>query len=291
VGVSPALVAVVAAVVVAVAVGGFVAGHSGSSKAQAPANNSSASVGPLSLTFPDSWTRAATPAQIPGLTLKDSLGLSPKAGAAKGSLVAGTVAGATGATLLPDTFLKTLPGAPQTNDGVKLNNLQAYRYKGLEPKGYAQPLTVYAAPTSAGSLAVACAGDPTFQAECERVASTLTASGATSYPLGVPKSYVDSLNTTLGQLASARTAGLARLRAAKAPAGQKAAATSIASAYGSAAGSLTGHPVPPQVARTNAAIVAGLRAAHNGYARWPSGRVQVARGDAAVGAAVKTLGR
>src|SRR3712207_8679971 len=46
-----------AVLAIAAAVGGFLAGNSGSGSADVPENNSSASAGPLTLTFPDNWQR------------------------------------------------------------------------------------------------------------------------------------------------------------------------------------------------------------------------------------------
>src|SRR5205807_8452118 len=101
----------------------------------------------LTLTFPDSWQRTASGPSVPGLTLANPLSLSPGGSAAQGALQAGQT-GATDHTLLPAAFLAALPSKPQPNDPVHLGKVQAYRYKGLKPKGFTQALTVYAVPTS-----------------------------------------------------------------------------------------------------------------------------------------------
>jgi hypothetical protein len=263
--VAPALVALAAVVALAAAVGGFLAGSSGSSKSDVPANNSSASAGPLTVTHPDSWQRQSSPPPIPGYTFKEPIALAPKSGgSAAGSLTAGTVA-ASNAALLPAPFQKALGGNPPKPDAVKLGDLQAYRYRDVKPQGSGNAYTIYAAPTTAGVATIACSGQSaSFQQECERVASTLTLTGAKSYPLGVPPDYAQGLNAALGKLTSGRNAALARMRAAKKPVAQAAAARQAAAAYGAAARSHPGS-VPPQVGLADATILSGIRLGQRGY--------------------------
>jgi hypothetical protein len=263
--VAPALIAVAALVAIAAAVGGFVAGNSGSSSGGAPANNSSASAGPLTVTHPDSWQRQGSPPPIPGYAFKEPIALAPKSGgSAAGSLTAGTV-NANNASLLPAAFQKALGGRASKPDAVKLGDLQAYRYSNLKPQGAQTAYTIYAVPTTAGVATIACSGQsPSFTQECERVASTLTLTGATPFQLGVPAAYANGLNAALTKLQGQRGAALAKLKAAKKPGPQAAAARQAAAAYGAAART---HPstVPPQVGAADAAILAALRAGQRAY--------------------------
>jgi hypothetical protein len=289
---------------VAAAVGGFVAGNSGSSGTDVPENRSSASAGPLTLNFPDTWQRAASTKKIPGYTLKDEISLAPK-GRASGALVAGT-ASAGNPSLLPDGFVKSVVGSPPKPEAVKLGDLEAYKYADLQPKGAQESVTVYAVPTSAGVATVACAAPPAnakaFAGECERVASTLTVSGAKTYDLGVPKEYADGLNAALGKLQTQRKAALAKLKSADTPAGQAKAARQASAAYATAASGLP-KSVPPQVAKAHAAILAALRGGQKGYAalaagaasgnssRYAAGKRQVAKADAALEKALSQLAK
>jgi hypothetical protein len=302
--VSPGLMAAAGVAALAAIVGGFIAGGSGSSTSSVPANNSSASAGALTLTFPDSWARQASPPPIPGYSLSQPIALAPKkGGSASGSVTAGTAA-ANNSALLPVAFQKALGGSPPKPDAVKLGQLQAYRYRDLKPKGSANQVTIYAAPTTAGVATVACsapaAAAATFANECERIASTLTLTGAKAYDLGVPKSYADGLNAALTKLQAQRAAALGKLRSAKTPGAQAAAARQAATAYGNAART---HPaqVPPQVGAADAAILAALRAGQRGYAglaagaasgnkaRYNAAQSTIKKADAALQAALKLL--
>jgi hypothetical protein len=302
--VAPALMAVAAVVALAAAIGGFVAGNSGSSSSDVPANNSSASSGPITLTFPDTWQRSADAVKLPGYSLRNTITIGPKS-AGSGTLVAGTQA-AGNPSLLPDGFVKASGGSPPKPEPVKLGKLEAYRYKDLKPKGSQNAVTVYAAPTSAGVATVACSAPAAqaqaFATDCERVASTLTINGAKAYPLGVPKAYTTSLNGALTKLQSQRKAALAKLKSAKTPGSQASAARAAAGAYGAAVKALP-KTVPPQVAKAQAAIAAALRAGQKGYltlaggaasgskSRYGAGKRQVAKADAALKKALAQLSK
>ena len=67
---------VVLAIVVAI---GFLLGHSGGdSKDSTPAASSSVQNGALEVSFPDTWSRTATPPKIPGLGLADPISLAKR---------------------------------------------------------------------------------------------------------------------------------------------------------------------------------------------------------------------
>jgi hypothetical protein len=286
--VSGALIAAIAVAVIALAVIGYVVGSSGSKGTSAPANNSSASAGVLTITFPDTWQRITSAPPIPGLTFKDPIAVAPKGGPAVGALTAGIVPGA-GATLLPAAFTSALSSPPPKGEPVKLGQVQALRYTGLKPKAYPQELTVYAVPTDAGVATVACsaaaAQATAFLPECERAASTLTLSGAQAFDLGIPKSYAAALSSAISNLQSARAGALSKLKAAKTPAAQAAAARQAAAAYAAAAKTLAGQKVPPQLAQANTAILAALRNGAAGYGAMASGASGGNRGAYLSGAA------
>src|SRR3954449_5863546 len=144
--VSGALIAAVLIGVIVLGVVGYLVGSSGSSGKETPANNSSASAGVLTITFPDTWQRVDSAPPIPGLTFKDPISVAPKGGPAVGALTAGgTSAG--GPAALPGSLQKNLSGGPPKGEPVSLGDLQALRYTGLKPNNYPQQLTVYAVPT------------------------------------------------------------------------------------------------------------------------------------------------
>ena len=302
--VAPALVAVAVAAALAAAIGGFLAGSSGGGGSEVPENRSSASAGPLTMTFPDTWQRASSVEPIPGYKFSDPIPLEPKSGAAGGSLSAGTVDAGT-PTLLPKGFLDALGGSPPKGDAVEIGDLQAYRYKDLAPKGYPNQLTIYAIPSTAGVATVACSAGgsqaASFFEECERVASTLTLSGdAKPYPLGVPDDYAKGLNGAIEKLQGDLKAATGKLKSAKTPDAQASAARQAAAAYGAA---IKSHPkdVPPQVGDADAAILAAMRDAQKGWStvasgassedagKYRSGEKQVKKAEAALSKALKQL--
>jgi hypothetical protein len=271
--VSGAAIAAIVVAVIALAVVGYLVGSSGSKGSETPANNSSASAGPLTVTFPDTWQKASAP-PIPGLTFKDPISVAPKGGPAVGAMTTGMVS-ASDPTLLPVTFKKQLSGGAPKGEPVQLGDLKAYRYTGLKPKNYPQDLTVYTVPTDAGVATVACSASAaqaqSFLPECERAASTLTLSGTKATELGIPASYVKSVNGAITAMQSKRAAALKKLKSAKTPGAQASAARQAAAAYAGAARTIAGQKVPPQVSAINTAILAALHQGAAGYTQMAAG--------------------
>ena len=106
---------------------------------------------------------------------------------------------------------------------VKLgpDDIQAYRYAGLQPQGFDRTVTIYAAPTSAGVATVACLAPAEaaegFGPECEGIADTLQVSDAKPFPVGPNPAYAKTLNRTLNQLDRRVAAGREALRATARP--------------------------------------------------------------------------
>jgi serine/threonine-protein kinase len=302
--VAPGLVAAIVAGVIALAVVGYLVGSSGSSGGDTPANNSSASAGALTITFPDTWERVESAPPIPGLTFKDPISVAPKGGPAVGALTAG-ITSASDPSLLPATFKKQLSGGEPKGEPVSLGDLEALRYTGLKPNNYPQQLTVYAVPTDSGVATVACSASPAeaanFLPACERAASTLTLSGTEAVDLGIPQTYVKALNSSLQKLQSERTAALKKVKSAGSPAAQASALRQAAAAYAAAAKTLAGQKGGPQVDGANTAIIAALRQGAAGYTlmasgassndpgRYKSGETSVKKADAALAKALKAL--
>ncbi len=302
--VSPGLIAALAAAVVVLGVVGYLVGSSGKKSTETPANTSSASAGALTITFPDTWQKVDSAPPIPGLTFKDPISLAPKGGPAVGALTAGTIT-ASDASLLPASFKKGLSGGAPKGEPVQLGSLKAYRYTGLKPNNFPQQLTVYTVPTDSGVAAVACSATAaqaaTVLPECERAASTLTLSGAKAVDLGVPAAYSKALNGAIQRLQTERGAALKKLKGAKNPAQQAAAARQAAAAYAAAAKTLASQAGGPQVDAANTAIIAALRqgaagyglmaagAAANDSGKYRTGVSQVRKGDGALQTALKAL--
>jgi hypothetical protein len=260
--------AVTAGVAALAAVAGFLLAGSGSD-GDGPALTSSASAGSLSFSYPGGWGRAPEQPRIPGLRFSDAIVLAP-AGGSTSRLVAGGVEGS-GPTLLPPSFVAGLTDPPERGEPVKLGELEAYRYSGLRPEGSRLDLTVYAIPTGEGVAALACAAERgasrTFREHCDRVATTVTLSGARALPLGPSEDYSRLVSGAVARLETARARGQRRLRAASSQAAQAEAAAGLAQAYRRASRALSGASVGPAEAGANAALAAALRDAGRAYDR------------------------
>ena len=269
----PALVAVAVAVV-ALAVVGFLVGGSGGGEDE-PAASNSVSAGALRLSYPDGWRDGADVAEIPGLEFaSDRIALAAPGGSNAGGLVAGQVTAA-GQTLLPASFRERLDQPPATNDPVELGELQAYRYRRLDPEGFDGQLTLYVVPNTEGVATIACtaggAGAAAVLAECESIAASLELRDAEALPLGPSEEYADALNAAIGRLNSARGAGRTALRRANTPGRQAQAAAGLERAYRTAARALRGAPGRrPFAAEANAGIVRALGLTADAYARLAS---------------------
>ncbi|MGP0038729.1 MAG: protein kinase domain-containing protein [Solirubrobacteraceae bacterium] len=259
-------IALVAVLAVAAIVVGFLVGNSGSSS-NAPSFTNSATVGPIQLRYPAGWQVGAALPAIPGISFTTPVVLGRSPGGA--GLTAGVVAAAAGPTLLAPAFRSKVTGALPTPAPVKLGAVEAYRYSGLQVAGLPGTVTLYAAPTSAGTVTLACwsssAAASTFQTDCGEVAATLRLLGATAYPLGPSAAYGHQLSATLDRLRTDTTGPLAALGAAKTPAAQATAARQLAAAYAAAAHSLRGTTVSPLLRDAQSAIVASLTRLSGAY--------------------------
>ncbi|MEA2479772.1 MAG: hypothetical protein QOJ07_1694 [Thermoleophilaceae bacterium] len=284
---SPAIWGIVAAAAIAAIAGGYLAGHSGGSKAKAPSGQSSATSGAITIAYPNNWERVGAgpggPAggqALPGYTFTNPIAAGPKG--QPGNRVLAGIVDAGGASLLPPGFIKSLGAQPNRDDTVKLGDLEAYRYRNIDPGGFTPAVTIYAVPTDKGVATVACEADAAqaaqFMPDCERVASTLQLEGAKAFPLGLGKDYTNLLNGTLKKLGGERDAGKAALRSAKTPAQQAAAAGKVSAAYAAASRALGRASVSPQVKDQNAALVAALGQAAKAWGQVQSGAAKADRG-------------
>jgi hypothetical protein len=287
--ISPALIAGIAAAALALAVVGFLAGKGGGGGDEQPEGTSSAQSGAITITYPNSWERGQAPS-VPGIEFTNAIAAGP-AGQENNRMVTGMV-DASGASLLPPAFVKTLGAEPDRKDTVRLGDYQAYRYRDLDPGGFNPALTVYAVPTDKGVATVACTADQAqaarFLPACERAASTLELEGAKPFELGPGREYVERVNQTLGRVQQGRARQLRALKAADTPAQQARAASNLQRAYATSARFLSRSSVSPQVASTNDQIVAALNDVAAGWERVSDGASDADRGDyLAGGRAVK----
>jgi serine/threonine protein kinase len=243
--------------------------HGPTGAASAPMASVTTSAGEVLL--PSGWRRETSGLPTPGLELDAPLALvsssSSSSSSRRGKLVLGTGA-AVDATLLPNTLLSLLPAAPHS-EVVRLAGKDFYRYRDLRPRGSTVAETIYAQPTTAGTLVGACllprASQSRVEAECERILGSLTLHSATALALGPSAAYAGRLSRVVAELNRFRGGFGEALAGARTPAGQAGAARDLASLYERAATSLRGSDPATTPREVNAALTAALGRLAGGY--------------------------
>jgi serine/threonine protein kinase len=258
--------AAVAAIVGAVI--GFVIAPSSShttTRPPAPLSQTTAA-GPLKISFPADWQQSATvPAQAASLKLANAVTLTP--GGTGGALVLGSNSSVE-PNLLPASFVTALGTSP-TGAAVTIGAHTFKRYLNLVPQNTTTGVSVYALPTAgAGTAIAACllpsSGADAFNATCEHILTSLQIPGS-QLPLTASPTYAQALSAAVAKLGRVRASAGGQLAAARHPAGQAAAAHTLAGAYQQAAGTVTKLAPGPVAASANTAIAAALRKLAAGY--------------------------
>jgi hypothetical protein len=293
----PALIAAVAA-----AIGFIVSPASHRAETRALALTQTVSAGHVAISYPSGWRPAgATDTAPASLRLSAPVALVPRQGG--GALFVGTTT-ATDPTLLPQGLGATLAAPPQ-GAAVKLGSLVFRRYLNLLPQGAAAPETVYALPTTAGTVIASCiapAVDATlFASTCERAVGSLRLRSAAALTLTANPAFAKALGGVIATLDAARSADGRRLASARRPADQAAAARRLAQAHEDAAKAAARLSPGPVGADATAAIVTALRRLGSAYASlaqaaarhdgrgYAAASTATSRADAALGAAFARL--
>jgi hypothetical protein len=262
----------------AVLVGYVISPAGGTTRTAEPLTNQASSRA-LAISYPANWRRAETIRQTPGLQLTGPLGLTSSH--AGGALVVGE-SQADGPTLLPTSFLSTLPKLTEP-ETVRLGGLTFRRYRDLEPTREAKTTEVaYVLPTTAGVVSALCTvprHSPTpVNVDCERILGSLKLTTATALPLGPIPAYASALRNAVTRLDGESVAGGLQLSHAKTAAAQAAAAKRLARADEQALAALRRAIPGPAERVSNASLLAALTSTANAYASMAAG----ARGENAV---------
>ena len=234
-------------------------------KRQERASNRPAQVGNGELEFMPrlGWTSSTNAPRLRGMEIQEPVVLEEPVSGMR--LVAGLLP-ATSPTLLPPEFVRRLrmPAArPQT---IRLGDaLEAYYFAGLSSPDARGLVDVYAAPTTAGIVTIACVGGPGIVApyyDCWRNASTLKLLHGHALPLGPDAAFRQRLPGTITALDSARQRARSQL-STRVPEQQAAAASDLAAAYGVAAASLA--PLAPASLPWSKGLVQELAGAGREY--------------------------
>jgi hypothetical protein len=290
--------------VVASAAAAFAAFHVAHSDAQGPALalSHTASNADVGLRYPDGWRRSSSDLAVADLGLDDPVVLTP--GRAGGAMIMAGMSPATGATLLPGGVARRLSRTPAAAH-VRLGRLSAYHYADLHLDGLTRTMTLFAVPTSAGALTMACLAPPrdaaTARAVCERVAQSLQLKRGHALALGPSRSYQQHLNELVKTLDATRIARRAELASARSPAEQVRIAEALATAFARARVTGARERPSPREAAADRRILASIDAGASAYqqlaqaasidsvARYDDARTGVRRGEQRLRAALGAL--
>jgi hypothetical protein len=301
---SPAILIAAVLVAGAASLGSVLSRNSHSSDELRPSRQLSS--GPMELRYPADWKRARRIPSSPALALREPVALvAPGRAGATGAgpaIVGGALASADPRSL-PETLLQSLPSAPKS-EAVDLGRVQAYRYRGLRPRGFDGVANLYVVPTTASPLLLACLATREaagFLARCERVVSTVTPVGASAVPLAPSPTYARGLRRLVTKLDRVRRAERRVIRRTRTRGGQAVAAAHVSRAYGAARRAATRLAAPPGARRIHAYVVRSLARAGAAYRRmaaaararsarrWSSARADAVTSERAVQGGIRAL--
>lgn len=279
---------------VVVAAVGFLWAHYGLKRTAGspPALDRHAAVANFTLAFPSEW-RVEGPRPDPHLSLADELTLVSSQVPGSRLLIGTSHPADPGA--LPPRLQATLvrPGTPQV---VTLGNSGFYRYLDVTPTSGGGSESIYALPTTMGTVTAVCSTQSkgtAFTSNCERVLATVHMTSGSVLSLGVDPGYAFALNRILNQLNAVRRSAGGGLLAGDVKTRIQA-ASALAVAHDQAA-SAARHMRAVNVSAANQPLVAALNmnaTAYRALAR-AAGGTDVAgygRAEAALGAATRALG-
>jgi hypothetical protein len=223
-----------------------------------------ASAGSVQISFPFKWHRQA-PLAGPALGLTDVLAVGPSS-LDGGVLVIGRSDAGNG-NLLPQPLLVALSGSPPAQV-VTLGGIKFYRYSNASAGAGDASTSVYALPTSSGTVIGMClthGAPPGFTTSCERVLATLRVTSGSVLPPGQSVGYASDLNSAINKLNAVRSSAGSQLREALNAQAQATAANALAVAHANAASAL-GRLNPGPADAANSALVAALGTTANAYA-------------------------
>jgi O-antigen/teichoic acid export membrane protein len=243
---------------------GFAVGHRGGGSRGTAKLDEQASVGSLRVSLPSDWRRARIPKGM-SFDLSDELAVAPRTGRL-GFLVVGR-AQTTDPGLLPASLVSRL-AVPARAELISLGAVKFLRYATQRLQGGAGVASVYASPTTAGTIVGVCvsqSGGEALRADCERIlATTRLASGTPLVPVPSP-AYRSALSRAIATLDGVRSRVGSQLRSARNPATVANAATALAVAHREAASTV--RRLSAGVARqANAALAAALQVTGDAYA-------------------------
>jgi serine/threonine protein kinase len=228
------------------AVGGWMVGR------PEPAADTPAKVdsGTIELALPAGWSQTGPARGLGGLAVRDAVA---GAGTSGSRVEAGLVSGTLPSRVAGRVGLR--PGRP---DAVELGDLQAYRWRGLTERGTRTRITLFAAGTEAGIVALACHGGVSAIEHCERAAGSLAVSASLPARLSALDTWDSRLDRVMSRLARRRHRDRASLAKAKTPRSLSHSADRLASDFSAARRSISAHAAPTGATVAQRKIVSTL---------------------------------
>jgi hypothetical protein len=256
-----------ATAVLGIVIIGYVVGHSRSQGAPAE-KVLTASAGNVLLTYPVTWRSAAAAPEIKGLAIAHPLVLAPGGDATRAGLVAGALGGGEAAPL-PRPLVALMRALPETAV-VDLLGSQAYRYAHVRLAGFDRDLTLYAIPNPGGEeIVLACYSSASLTADirtCEHIVASLTLLGQSqTYDLTPNTSYARELSAPVAALDQQRSSLRREMAVRATTAAAQAAATRLASAYTSAATSISKLEPPSAAGAAQTTLTSSIAQASTAY--------------------------
>jgi len=251
----------------AVAILGYIAGHSRSGGESNEALRTARSAHVL-IEYPEGWRPVKSGTVIPGLTIERSQLIVPRARGVSAGLVVGTLpAGELGP--LPRRFVSGLTRLPETTI-VDLVEGQAYRYGRFSGPGLEEPLTVFVIPNPGGSpTALACyapSQSSPYMRECEQTVSGVTVVGQSQvYQLAPEPGYAAGISASISALDRLRVSLKRELHPRVSAERAQQLAAQLAAGFAQAAASLSKLEASAAVEPVQAALSAAIQRAGDGY--------------------------
>jgi hypothetical protein len=297
----PVLPLEVVPVLLALAILGYVAGHSsgGGSSERQTENGAEVSLG-----YPPGWRMAKVAPGIPQLSIADVVVIAPKGEADHAGLMLGGLPPGEKAPL-PARFVAVL-ARPPVPEIVNLVQTQAYKYTRVAVPGYPRALTLFVIPNPGGRpMLFACYASPGHAAQmraCEQsVASVTTVGEPQAYQLSPEPRYAKAISAAISELDRVRGSAAREVSAnVSAPAARRA-ATQLAAGFAAAAKALDRVQPSAAAGPVHAALTGAVRRSRAGYAalaasiaernvtRYQAAQAQVAHAEADVNADLRSF--
>jgi hypothetical protein len=263
------LAVAIAAVLVLVAILGYVAGHDRSRTLPTETRRSTISAAGVLLAYPSGWQQSARSAvAVPGLSLTNSVLLAPHGDGADAGLLVGQLAQSE-PSLLPRAFVARMRSLPDT-EVVDLVDTQSYKYPTLDIEGFDRMLDLYTIPNSKGNPTVlACYAAKSLSAymrACEQSVATLTlAEQSSSYDLVPEPEYARRLSASIDALERQRVGARREMGAGARPRRVQELATRLAAGFAEEGVSLSLLEPPSVTGQVQAKLAQATLQARDAY--------------------------